>query len=138
MIDELRLFSIEARRLPNAAPAGADLRRDYKSNVPQIEVINSKSAKVSFGFMVHYSNVGIIRMEGTMVYRGDTKELARTWKDSKQMPEDIATEVHTAIMDSCIPEAVMVARDIGLPPPIPMPRTPAMRKPQADEAKDPK
>ena len=47
--------------------------------------------------------------------------LARLWTGTQQMPNEVATEVHTVIMSNCIQEAVMIARDLRLPPPIPMP-----------------
>jgi hypothetical protein len=37
------------------------------------------------------------------------------------MPDDVASEVLTVIMNNCIPEATMIARDLRLPPPIPIP-----------------
>ena len=35
------------------------------------------------------------------------------------MPDEVASEVLTVIMNNCIPEATMIARDLRLPPPIP-------------------
>ena len=128
MIRDIDLFSIEARRAPKSDKISIDVRKDYKSNVPKIEFTGKREAHISFGFMVHYSNVGIIRMEGSMVYEGPLKELKKSWESDKQMPEDVSKEVHNAIMEGCIPEAVSVAKDIGLPPPIPLPRAPVQRK----------
>jgi len=36
----------------------------------------------------------------------------------------MAGEVHTAIMRTCMPEAVMISRTLKLPPPIPIPPVP--------------
>lgn len=127
MIESFRLFSIEARRVPKADAIQQDVRKDYKSNVSSVEVIDKDVAEISFGFMVQYSSVGIVRMEGVLIYKGPTKKLMSRWKEEKQMPDAIASEVHTAIMEGCIPEAVIVARDIGLPAPIPLPRLPKKR-----------
>ena len=38
------------------------------------------------------------------------------------MPNEVANEIHTTIMSVCIPEAVVIARDLRLPPPIPLPQ----------------
>jgi len=38
-----------------------------------------------------------------------------------EMPENVASEIHTAIMRTCMPEAVLIARDLNLPPPMPLP-----------------
>ena len=126
MIESFQLFSIEARRVPKSE-VPPDVRKDYKSNVSSVEVVEKGLAEISFGFMVQYANVGIVRMEGVLLYDGPTKKLKKRWVEEKQMPDAIASEVHTAIMEGCIPEAVIVARDIGLPAPIPMPRLPKKR-----------
>jgi hypothetical protein len=56
------------------------------------------------------------------VYEGKGREVARQWSASGQMPNDVANEIHTTIMTVCIPEAVVIARDLRLPPPIPIPQ----------------
>ena len=38
------------------------------------------------------------------------------------MPNEIASRIHTAVMHACVPEAVGIAKDLGLPPPIPLPQ----------------
>src|SRR5207253_4163402 len=46
-----------------------------------------------------------------------------------QMPPDVAQEIHTVIMTNCIPEAVLLARELRLPPPIPIPQVNAPQQP---------
>jgi hypothetical protein len=38
------------------------------------------------------------------------------------MPDQTASNIHTAVMHACVPEAVGIAKDLGLPPPIPLPQ----------------
>ena len=38
------------------------------------------------------------------------------------MENQLASHIHTAVMHSCVPEAVGIAKDLGLPPPIPLPQ----------------
>ena len=38
------------------------------------------------------------------------------------MPNQIASQFHTAVMHACVPEAVGIAKDLALPPPIPLPQ----------------
>ena len=38
------------------------------------------------------------------------------------MPNQVAGHIHTAVMHACVPEAVSIAKDLGLPPPIPLPQ----------------
>ena len=46
----------------------------------------------------------------------------RAFTGQWQLPNDVANEIHTTIMTVCIPEAVVIARDLRLPPPIPIPQ----------------
>jgi hypothetical protein len=84
--------------------------------------VDDHNADVEFRFTVTYGAVASIRIEGRLIFTGDAKALVASWRDKKNMPNEIASEIHTAVMTACIPEAVMVARDLHLPPPIPIPQ----------------
>jgi hypothetical protein len=45
------------------------------------------------------------------------------------MPNQTASHIHTAVMHACVPEAVGIAKDLGLPPPIPLPQVHLGAKP---------
>ena len=65
----------------------------------------------------------MIKMEGTIVCEdNDAKQLAKEYLDTRKMPDQFASNIHTAIMHTCVPEAVGIAKDLGLPPPIPLPQ----------------
>ncbi len=102
-----------------------NLRIDHNSTVTLITELNEHEASVDFRFTANYKAVeeviGLIRIEGRIVYEGAAKNLVRQWTGTNQMPNEVAHEIHTVIMTNCIPEAVMIARDLRLPPPIPMP-----------------
>ena len=90
-----------------------------------ITELNDREAMIEFRFTANYraveEMVGFIRIEGKIVYEGAAKNIVRQWTGTQQMPNEVANEVHTIIMSNCIPEAVMIARDLRLPPPIPLP-----------------
>jgi hypothetical protein len=44
------------------------------------------------------------------------------------MPDEAANLVHNTIVSNCIPTALLVARDIRLPPPFPLPRVNIQKK----------
>jgi hypothetical protein len=52
----------------------------------------------------------------------DAKQLAKRWINTRKLPDQFASNIHTAIMHTCVPEAVGIAKDLGLPPPIPLPQ----------------
>ena len=119
------MSSIEAKRFSKPTDKPVNLRIDHNSTVTLITELNEHEASVDFRFTANYKAVeeviGLIRIEGRIVYEGAAKNLVRQWTGTNQMPNDVAQEIHTVIMSNCIPEAVMIARDLRLPPPIPMP-----------------
>ena len=50
------------------------------------------------------------------------------------MPNEIASHLHTAIMHACVPQAVGIAKDLTLPPPIPLPQVKLGQKPSKAES----
>jgi len=117
---------IDARRLAKPSQRVQNMRIDHNSTVTLITESGEREANVDFRFTANYRAVeevvGIIRIEGTLVYEGKGREVARQWSSNGQMPNDVANEIHSSIMNICIPEAVVVARDLRLPPPIPIPQ----------------
>jgi len=87
--------------------------------------LSEKEVSIDFRFTANYrtveETVGLIRIEGKIIFEGAAKNIIRQWTSTQQMPNEIANEVHTIIMSNCIPESVMIARDLRLPPPIPLP-----------------
>jgi len=99
---------------------------DHNSTVTLITEIADRQASVDFRFTANYraseAPIGLIQIEGTIVWEGDAKGLVRDWSAAGQMPPEAANEIHTVIMTNCIPEAVILARELRLPPPIPIPQ----------------
>jgi hypothetical protein len=121
-IKKFELTSIDARRFSKSGEKHQNIRIDHNSSVTLVTEVNDKEANIDFRFTANYSGLGIIRIEGTLVYEGHAAALARQWSKKSNMPNEIASEIHTTIMNNCIPEAMLLARDIRLPPPIPMPK----------------
>ena len=122
MIKQFELTSIDARRFSKLGEIVGNVRIDHNSSVTMIAEMNSREANVEFRFTANYASMGFIKIEGKIVLEGNAPAIAKQWNTEHKMPDDVATEIHQNIMMRCIPEAVMVARDINLPPPIPMPQ----------------
>ncbi len=121
-IKKFELTSLDARRFSKSGERHLNIRIDHNSSVTLVTEINDKEANIDFRFTANYSGLGIIRIEGTLVYEGDAAALARQWIKKSNMPNEVASEIQTTIMNNCIPEAMILARDIRLPPPIPLPK----------------
>lgn len=118
--------NVDGRRLTKSTDRLVNLRVDHNSTVTLITETAPNQANVDFRFTANYRSaeapIGLIQLEGTLVWEGDAKSLVTGWSSGGQMPPEVANEIHTVIMTNCIPEAVILARELRLPPPIPIPQ----------------
>ncbi len=122
-VRSVNVTSIEARRFTGQKEASPNqVRIDHNSTVTLVQQISDEQAEVDFRYTASYGGLGIIKLEGKAHIQGDLAGLQAQWQSSNQMPEEVASEVHTAVMRTCVPEAVFLARDLNLPPPIPLPQ----------------
>ena len=127
-IKSVNLTSIEGRRFSKLNEKIRNVRIDNNSSVTLISEINDSEASIDFRYTANYGGIGMIKIEGTIIFEGDASALAQQWGSSSNMPNEIAGEIHTAIMRICVPEAVLISRDIKLPPPFPLPQINIQKK----------
>lgn len=122
-IKNLRLKSIEARRYTSLEERPKQVRIDHNSSITNISDVKDKQANIEFQYSASYGPVGMIKLEGLMTYESDdAKKIANNWNETRKMPNEVASRIHTTIMHACVPEAVGIAKSLGLPPPIPLPQ----------------
>jgi hypothetical protein len=122
-IKNIQLKSIEARRYINRNERPKQVRIDHNSTVTQFTVDTENQATIDFQYTASYGPVGMIKLEGSLLYNGDdAKKVSKEWNETRKMPNQVAGHIHTAVMHACVPEAVSIAKDLGLPPPIPLPQ----------------
>jgi len=122
-IRSIQLKSIEARRYTNLNERPRKVRIDHNSSVSQITEIKENQASIDFQYTASYGPVGMIKLEGSLLYENDdAKKITSEWQNARKMPNEVASRIHTAVMHACVPEAVGIAKDLGLPPPIPLPQ----------------
>jgi hypothetical protein len=129
-IKYFEMSSIDARRFTKPGEKPKNVRVDHNSSVTLITEVNDKEANVDYRFTANYQGMGVIKIEGRIIYEGDASAVAHQWSTENKMPDAVANEIHGVIMNNCLPEAVMIARDIRLPPPIPMPQVKVGQGPQ--------
>ncbi|MFQ5909302.1 MAG: hypothetical protein ACE5IJ_01100 [Thermoplasmata archaeon] len=120
-VKHFELLAIEGKRFFKMGEKPANVRIDHNSSVTLITEKSKNEVAIEFRFTANYQGLGVISIEGSLIYGGDAKEIAQQWRSQRKMPDKVATEIHQAIMSNCIPEAVLIARDIRLPPPVPLP-----------------
>lgn len=118
-VTSMELTTIEGKRFAKTGERLKNVRVDHNSTVTRVHPVDEASA-VDFRFTVNYSGVGMIQIEGSLHFEGEAS-LPEVWEKTGNMPEAVASEIHTAIMSYCIQEAVVIAKDLRLPPPIPLP-----------------
>ncbi len=121
MIKSFELTSVEAKRFSRLAERVANIRVENNSTVTLIHDVSEREANVEFRFTSMFVGLGVITIQGVLAYEGDARALAREWTSHNKMPTAVANEIHGAIMNSCMLEAMLLAREVRLPPPIPLP-----------------
>lgn len=116
------LKSIEATRFSKRGERIGNVRIDMNSTVTLITKVADNEANVNFRYTASYGRLGVIKIEGDIIYGGDVDPLVNEWNSTGKMPNRIASEIHTAIMRICVPEAILISRDLHLPPPVPLPQ----------------
>src|SRR5512136_1763171 len=122
-IKNIQLKSIEARRYMNLNERPTQVRIDHNSTITHISDVKEKQATVDFQYTASFGPIGVIKLEGSLVFEDDdVRKIAKEWNETRKMPDQTASHIHTAVMHACVPEAVGIAKDLGLPPPIPLPQ----------------
>jgi hypothetical protein len=120
-LKSMEFTSLEGKRFTKRDEKLGQIRIDTNSTVTTISEINDKEADVEFRYSVTYGGAGMIKIEGRLVYEGDATALAKEWGEKRNMPSEMASEIHTGIIQACIPLAILLARDLQLRLPIPLP-----------------
>lgn len=90
------------------------------------ELSGQNSIKVKFKFTAKYDpNVGTIEISGDTMFLDNPKkieEILTEWKKDKKLNQDILAEVMNSLLTKCNVEALIVGREVGLPPTLNMPK----------------
>ena len=88
--------------------------------------------KFNFEFTTEYEpNIGTINIFGEVLYLDEPKkikELAASWKKNKKVEPDVMQQVLNTALSKCNVKALILAEDINLPSPIPLPRVSIEKK----------
>jgi hypothetical protein len=121
-VHDVEFISVEGRRFTKRKEVVGQVKIDTNSTVTSVNEVSPREADVDFRIAISYGSLGVLKIEGRLIFEGDAPALAREWREKHSMPTEMANEIHTAILHACIPETVLLARDLGLPPPIPLPK----------------
>ncbi len=94
----------------------------------EFNVGKAKQAMLLFKFEYEANyepKIAKIVLNGTTTYveqEAKVDELIKGWKKDKKIPKDVMTPLLNNILNRCNIEALILAREVGLPPPIQLPR----------------
>ena len=121
-IKSFEVFSIEGKRYSKLGERIPQLRVDHNTAVTAVTPSAGELVTIEFRFTVNYVGMGLIKLEGRVSWEGDSKSVAEQWSKTNALPNEVFSPVLSAIFTNCMPAAVVAARDLGLPPPIPPPQ----------------
>ncbi|MBI4148488.1 hypothetical protein HY490_04315 [Candidatus Woesearchaeota archaeon] len=82
--------------------------------------------KFDFEFKANYDpKIAELTFIGSLTYfdkKEKVTELAAGWKKDKKIPKEIMNPILNSILSKCNIEALVLSREVNLPPPIPMPK----------------
>ncbi|OYT32209.1 hypothetical protein DRJ22_01830 [Candidatus Woesearchaeota archaeon] len=101
------------------------LEKVEKHEVP-VGTSKQTTARFHFKFTASYEpKIASITLKGFLTWfdkKEKIEELAKTWSKDKKIDKEIMTEVLNTILGKCNIEALVLAREVNLPPPIPLPK----------------
>ncbi|MEF8880067.1 MAG: hypothetical protein V5A64_06735 [Candidatus Thermoplasmatota archaeon] len=134
-IKNIQLKSIEAKRYSDRSKHPQKVRIDHNSTVSEISKIKDGQANIDFEYTASFGHLGIIKLGGSLIYiNKDAEKIVESWRGSHKMPDEVASKIHTAIMHACVPQAVGIAKDLNMPPPIPLPQVKIGKNPKEGQA----
>jgi len=86
----------------------------------------NSTVRVTFSYESEYTpDYAKLLLKGTMILlikADEAKKMMNNWKKDKKLDKDAGSFILNSITSRCTVQAVISARDLGLPPPIPLPR----------------
>jgi len=126
MIKNFDIKSVEARKFVNEYSL-PNMRISNKSMITDITK-SGKDIKVDFVFIVEYNpNLANIKIEGSLIYSGEDSDIIlNSWKEKKN--EKRMQKIQMPIVQKCLIESVILAKEINIIPPIPLPSVQEKKK----------
>jgi len=80
--------------------------------------------EISFEYFTNYDPaLGNIRVDGSIMYQANEdarKDIMSSWKSDKGLPKEVSTEVLTQMTQRSMLITMTMARELGLPSPLPL------------------
>lgn len=99
--------------------------KDVKEIPLRVGNVKQSGLQFTFEFSSKYKpGIGSIILEGYVLYMGEkdkNEKILKNWKKNKKIPREVVTQVINVILTRCNVEAILLSREIALPPPVKLP-----------------
>ena len=99
---------------------------DVKQTKLPLATGSQEGIRFSFSFSSKYEpKAGEIKFEGNVLYmesKDKAKKIISSWKKEKKIEKDIMRGILNTILTRCNIQALIISKEINLPPPIPLPK----------------
>ena len=100
--------------------------KDVEKTDLTVGATKQNALKFHFEFAANYEpKLGHITVLGFLTFfekPEQVKEIADSWKKDKKIPKEVMSSVLNTVLSRCNVEAILFAREVNLPPPIPLPK----------------
>ncbi len=120
MIKDFSIKTVEARKFVEEYNV-SNVKISNKSMITDMTKLD-EGLKIDFIFVVEYNpNLANIRIEGNLAYSGENSEsILETWQEKEK--DERVKKLQMSIVQRCIAESILLAKQINVPPPVPMPQ----------------
>ncbi len=92
-IKSFEMISLDAKRFSKLGERPPQLRVEQNATVTSMSVLSTKEAQIDFRFIVSYASLGMINIDGRIVWDGEAGPMVEQWTKTKKLPNDIANIV---------------------------------------------
>ncbi|MBN1110402.1 MAG: hypothetical protein JXA45_06555 [Methanomassiliicoccales archaeon] len=130
-IRSFEITAIEAKRFSKSGERMANIKVENNSTITQMARGEGGLSHIDFRFTANYTGLGYIKIEGQITVSEMEEKVLDEWRGTNKLPVDDANTIHNAVVSNCMVTALIVAREIKLPAPLPIPRINVQKKPEA-------
>ncbi|OYT49230.1 hypothetical protein B6U83_02670 [Thermoplasmatales archaeon ex4484_36] len=121
-IKAFNIKSVEGRRVGDRPPRNIQISHDINVSFPSII---EEGLRAEFRVVITYTGLGTITFSGDIIVAASEEEIKKVydeWKSSgNPPPEKLTQEMYNGVLGGIIPHAFYLAKELKLPPPIPLP-----------------
>ena len=137
MIIGFNFTKISIEKKPKAGSGKININNNIAiTNVEEKDIPLGKSKQKALFFTFKFTSkyepaIGDIELVGNITFiaaPAKTTEVISSWKKDKKIPKEVMTSVINTALNKSNVQALILSRDINLPPPIPLPKIKAQTK----------